>query len=112
MKAVLYAAMLLLLAPVSLADYQGIKVLALSPSDNRAVIKDSSGQTKVVTPGESVEEGTVLQVLAEKLVLQDPNGEMVWLLKSKKHQTSEVKRFAGALPKDQYPTKHKMNVEQ
>lgn len=79
------------------------KVMALAPQDNRAVIQTAEGKMQVLSPGDKLDNATVMQVLTDKLVLRSAQGEMVWLFKSKDQQPSEMKTFSTSWPKEEWP---------
>jgi len=87
----------------SITTYADTLVMALSPQDNRAVIQNDAGKMQVLSPGDKVDGSTVLQILSDKLVLRDAQGEMVWLFKSKNNQPSVRKVFSTSLPKKDWP---------
>lgn len=80
----------------------GIKVMALSPSDKRAVLLTTAGDLLVVKPGDGVEDDQahVVQILVDKIVLRDSsNGDMLWALKAEGEEVSDIKRFTNELDK-------------
>ncbi len=110
-----YALMLclILVSPLALA-LEGSKLMALSPSDGRAVVLPLAGELQVVKPGDTLSDGqfNVVQVLIDKLVLRDAkNGDMLWMLKSVNQQASEIKRFSTSLEQDQVKTLWETVVE-
>lgn len=58
---------------------------------------------QVLSPGDKLDNATVMQVLTDKLVLRSAQGEMVWLFKSKDQQPSEMKTFSTSWPKEEWP---------
>ncbi|MFZ5601224.1 MAG: hypothetical protein ACOY7J_02125 [Pseudomonadota bacterium] len=87
----------------ALAFNSEFKVLSISPQDNRAVIQTAEGKMQVLSPGDKLDDATVMQVLTDKLVLRSAQGEMVWLFKSKDQQPSEMKTFSTSWPKEEWP---------
>lgn len=85
------------------AGMQEIKIMALSPKDNRAVVQSEEGKMQVLSTGDKLNGAEILQILSDKLVLRNAQGEMVWLLKSKDQQPSEMKVFSTSWPKEEWP---------
>lgn len=85
------------------AEERLIKVMALSPKDNRAVVQLEEGKMQVLATGDKLNGAEILQILSDKLVLRNAQGEMVWLLKSKDQQPSEMKVFSTSWPKEEWP---------
>lgn len=88
---------------VVIAETLTIKVMALSPKDNRAVVQLEEGKMQVLSTGDKLNGAEILQILSDKLVLRNAQGEMVWLLKSKDQQPSEMKVFSTSWPKEEWP---------
>lgn len=93
----------LLSSSLTLAEVKGAKLMALSPQDNHAVIQTGEGKMQLLSPGDKLDNATVMQVLTDKLVLRSAQGEMVWLFKSKDQQPSEMKTFSTSWPKEEWP---------
>ena len=90
-------------ASLSMAEVGSGKLMALSPQDNRAVLQTAEGKMQLLSPGDKLDDATVMQVLSDKLVLRNAQGEMVWLFKSKDQQPSEMKVFSTSWPKEEWP---------
>lgn len=101
MKKTVAVLLILLAAPIAKADFEKLSVLALSPQDNRAVVRLDNGNVEMLAAGDQLLEASIMQVLADKLVLKDSNGELVWLLKSIGSKPSQVRRFHSSLPQQE-----------
>ncbi|GAB2191575.1 hypothetical protein MAH1_31830 [Sessilibacter sp. MAH1] len=76
-------------------------IIALSPQDGRAVVRLTDKTTKIIDVGAVLFDATVVQVLSDKIVLKDFNGELIWLFKSENDQLSRVQRFHRTLPESE-----------
>jgi hypothetical protein len=82
-------------------ELASIRILALSPAEARAVLKDESGLVQILVPGDSLLGGKfrVREVLVDRLVLTDTKdgktNAMTWLFKPNSEQAlPRVQRFA------------------
>ena len=78
-----------------------VRILALSPVEARVVLKDETGQVRILIPGDSLLDGEfkVRQVLIDRLVLayaaDDMSNAMIWLFKPQSAQAQpRVQRFS------------------
>lgn len=90
------------------SDLEGIRVMALSPADDRAVVKLPAGALQVVKAGDAVVDNKIVsQILASKLVLRDLSddgrGETIWVHLATGNKASRIQRFLKQLPEDQQP---------
>ncbi|HEX5057248.1 MAG TPA: hypothetical protein VFX02_12230 [Gammaproteobacteria bacterium] len=110
-----YMLALLLGSQVAIAGetLQDITVLALSAPDGRAVVRLPDDKMQVLKPGDAVDgtQAKVLQVLADKLVLEETvadeksgekRRETVWLYKAVDGK-SRIERLLRVLPKGEQP---------
>lgn len=93
---------LLLSASVNADELATVRILALSPAEARVVLKDETGQVRILVPGDSLLGGEfkVRQVLIDRLVLadtaDDKSNAMTWLFKPQSAQAQpRVQRFAA-----------------
>jgi hypothetical protein len=57
------------------ASIDGIRVLKISDQDQRAVIQDVDGKTRVLKPGDSVgKSGKVSEIAADRVVIEEKAG--------------------------------------
>lgn len=92
----------------SYAEIDEFRVVALSPQDNRAVIRLSDDRVSLVNVGDTLFDTKVLQVLSDKLVLKDNSGELIWVFKSENNQVSRVQRFHRSLPESEITIVHQI----
>lgn len=98
----LFLLVICVVAPtLSFADINDLKVVALSPQDSRAVVQSVDNQMQVVAPGNELEKSKVLQILSDKLVLKNNQGEIIWIFLSVDNQPSEVKVLRTIIPESE-----------
>lgn len=114
------ALLCLCFSPLAYADakLEDFSVMALGALDGRAVVKSADGKMHVLTVGDALPgtQATVLQVLADKLVVEESVGkegqpkvkQTAWMLKAAKPgQAGAVQRFDTQGPA---PVRHNVTV--
>jgi len=114
------ALLCLCFSPLAYADakLEDFSVMALGSLDGRAVVKSADGKMHVLTVGDALPgtQATVLQVLADKLVVEESVGkegqpkvkQTAWMLKAAKPgQAGAVQRFDTQGPA---PVRHNVTV--
>lgn len=101
MASVVAGVALFLSASVYADELTKVRILALSPVEGRVVLKDETGQVRILMPGDSLLGGEfkVRQVLIDRLVLaydaDDKSSAMTWLFKPQSAQAQpRIQRFA------------------